>query len=442
MGLLSLLIVGCGGTSLPEPTCTTRWHPDSDGDGHGAIGEGIVACAAPAGHVAAADDCDDGDATVHPGAPEACDGADSDCDGLIPEAEHDTDGDGVSSCAGDCDDADPAVSPGIAESCNWIDDDCDGLVDAEDPDAAGLVCPTCPQPEQLDESTHERLTINPCLLDPTIGLCRPGLDTHERGRRLHRVSWRSDIPLRDELFLFVPPGPGDQNQNILTWATHAGFRVIGLGWNNADIVEENITDLLSPDMHEEALYGIDTSPTIHVPPEDSAVARLELLLPYLIDTMPGLGWDRYWSPTGGLRWDRVVITGWSDGATASTVLARDHEAAGVVLISGPRAGEWVGEGSATPSCRYLSIAHEQERMYTLGLLPDALVWLGMGLEEVSVDAAVPPYDDVQRLTTGTFDFREPSCTYHAAMGNTMCMSDELIVPYLHLFCSAAERCAP
>lgn len=44
-------------------------EPDLDGDG-----------------AAAAFDCDDGDATVYPGAPEVCDGRDQDCDGLIDDA--------------------------------------------------------------------------------------------------------------------------------------------------------------------------------------------------------------------------------------------------------------------------------------------------------------------------------------------------------------------
>jgi len=45
-------------------------------------------------------------------------------------ADADRDGYG----ADDCDDADAAVSPGATEVCNGIDDDCDGL--ADDPSAA------------------------------------------------------------------------------------------------------------------------------------------------------------------------------------------------------------------------------------------------------------------------------------------------------------------
>ncbi|MCY1056653.1 S8 family serine peptidase [Nannocystis sp. SCPEA4] len=92
-------------------TCT-----DGDGDGHFAVGCG-------------GDDCDDGDATSHPGATEVCDGRDNDCDAATPADEADGDGDGVRLCAGDCDDADPARWPGAAEVGDCIDNDCDGEVE-------------------------------------------------------------------------------------------------------------------------------------------------------------------------------------------------------------------------------------------------------------------------------------------------------------------------
>jgi len=106
-----------------------------DADGDGFLGD---------------EDCNDGDASVGPGAIEVCDGIDNNCDGRVDEEVMrdfftDSDGDGfgdptapVEACdqppdtvptATDCDDTDADVFPGAPELCNGIDDDCSGLPD-------------------------------------------------------------------------------------------------------------------------------------------------------------------------------------------------------------------------------------------------------------------------------------------------------------------------
>ncbi len=101
-----------------------------------------------------AEDCNDTNATIYPGAIELCNGIDDDCDGLIDDSitmytyYRDFDGDGFGdanqpkdTCSAtdiplgyvyndlDCNDQDSLINPLITELCNDVDDDCDGLVD-------------------------------------------------------------------------------------------------------------------------------------------------------------------------------------------------------------------------------------------------------------------------------------------------------------------------
>ena len=103
--------------------------PSNEGDSDS---DGVMECAG---------DCDDGDATVYPGATELCDGLDNDCNGVLPSDEADADADGVSECDGDCDDGNAARFPGNAEICDLLDNDCDGTVPADeiDDDSDGFV---------------------------------------------------------------------------------------------------------------------------------------------------------------------------------------------------------------------------------------------------------------------------------------------------------------
>jgi hypothetical protein len=127
------------------------WYADVDGDGYGDPDVATQACDGAAGTVADATDCDDTDASSHPGGAEVCDEADNDCDGAVDEDVTDlfwvdADGDGwgvadqtTEACAppvgyarqpGDCDDADGAVSPWATELCDGVDNDCDDAADA------------------------------------------------------------------------------------------------------------------------------------------------------------------------------------------------------------------------------------------------------------------------------------------------------------------------
>jgi len=136
----------CNGSDLAcdhsTPTATPPVDQDSDNDGY-----------------SDAEDCDDGNASIHPNATETCNNTDDDCDGSLDDGltfytlykDLDDDGYGSSSSgtsstcytevpdddpayswsfiSGDCDDTKSSVYPGAVEQCDSIDNDCDGSVD-------------------------------------------------------------------------------------------------------------------------------------------------------------------------------------------------------------------------------------------------------------------------------------------------------------------------
>ena len=128
------------------------WYVDSDADTYGATTSTALDCDQPTGYVASSTDCDDADDTVHPGATEACNGVDDDCDGTTDDgatgtavwyADADADGYGnaavsTTACSApagyvsddtDCDDTNARVSPADSERCDSVDNDCDGVID-------------------------------------------------------------------------------------------------------------------------------------------------------------------------------------------------------------------------------------------------------------------------------------------------------------------------
>jgi hypothetical protein len=127
---------------------TNTYFLDSDGDSWGGTST-TQACSVPAGYASRSDDCDDGNASRFPGAPESCNGLDDDCDNSTDEGVtntyyRDADGDswgtssttqactvpsGFTTRAGDCDDGNGSRNPGATETCNGVDDDCDNSTD-------------------------------------------------------------------------------------------------------------------------------------------------------------------------------------------------------------------------------------------------------------------------------------------------------------------------
>ncbi len=119
-------LIATTNTEATRVVSTDQTSFDRDGDGFTSIGSTS----------GSADDCNDNVFAINPGAVEICDGLDNNCDGQADEGLTGTDADGdgyyaEGSCAAiadDCNDTNAAVYPGAVEiPYDGVDQDCNGV---------------------------------------------------------------------------------------------------------------------------------------------------------------------------------------------------------------------------------------------------------------------------------------------------------------------------
>ena len=180
-------------------------------------------------------DCNDGDASIYPGASEICDSIDQDCDAVVDNDPvdgatffTDVDGDGFGlagtetvACADtnelaandlDCADEDAAIFPGAEEVCDGVDNDCNGDIDSDATDRSVYYLDN--DGDTYGDPEEEVLS---CTL--TAGLSDNNLDCDDNNPRQNPDSiWYPDV---DE------DGYGDQAAGVVVCEQPAGSILIG-----------------------------------------------------------------------------------------------------------------------------------------------------------------------------------------------------------------------
>ena len=190
------------------------------------------------------------------------------------------------------------------------------------------------------------------------------------------------------------------------------MRAIGLQYvndgpvNSICVMQWRNNPPADPDCQEnlrlERVYGIDASPLDDVSSANSLVNRLTKLLEYLDAQQPELAWGDY-LVDGAPRWDRIVVSGHSQGSGMAALIARDETVARVLMFGGPsdfdplgNSADWMTDPKATPIGDHYGFRHENDPRF-----PVMQSWDDMGLlgPPVIVDASTPPFAGSHFLET-------------------------------------------
>jgi hypothetical protein len=208
--------------------------------------------------------------------------------------------------------------------------------------------------------------VAPSDVDPAI----------ERYNEPHVVIFDREADPAAKLLLFMPgtgASPADVDE-FLTLAATLGYRVVSLSYNNrpavANVCPKDPDADCSAKFRRKRIFGEDVTAHIDDKPEESIVRRLVTLLGALDKKHPAEKWGQYIvgdSP----RWDRIAVSGHSQGAGMAAYIAQRKEVARVVLLSGPedlyrgqgaeRLAPWVRDANrATPAALWFAAYHKNE----------------------------------------------------------------------------------
>lgn len=208
-----------------------------------------------------------------------------------------------------------------------------------------------------------RYEILPSAVDPAV----------EEFDRPHMVIRPTRKTFDAPLVVFLPGsnGWGANTASMLEFAASRGYRAIGLTFVAAPSIAQVCPRDPDPDcarkFRQMRTYATGDFSEYRNSYADSVVGRLVALLRHLHAEHGNQGWDRYLDGDRP-RWDRIVVSGQSQGGGMAALIAKEHLVNRVVLFSPGwdttgrprRPAPWLLEDSATPPERWFGAFHLQE----------------------------------------------------------------------------------
>ena len=242
----------------------------------------------------------------------------------------------------------------------------------------------------------------------------------------HLVAFDARAATRNQLFLFLCGSHGQpaRQRQITALAARMGYHAVNLRYPNAWTVGGLCRPTGDTGCHRklrlEILDGIDRTGLLRIGTANSIDNRLTRLLRHLAHHEPDMDWAQFLGPDG-IRWDKSLVAGHSQGGGHAGIIGKEHEVLRVVMFAAPadyiesRAAhaDWLALPGATPPERYFGFVHARDDGVERILSAWELLGMAGAGPIVDVGHEGPPYRGSRRLISDLDDI--PRAKFHSGI---------------------------
>lgn len=253
--------------------------------------------------------------------------------------------------------------------------------------------------------------------------------------RLRHYMLKSSQDTMNSMVLFIPGTwryPGNYKFMMEQFA-RLGYHVIGLSYIYLPAINPICKTTNDVNCHYnarmETIDGVDRHPSVSVDVPNSILNRLDKLLQYLVANKPGQGWEQFYSG-GVIQWNKIIVTGHSQGASLSGILGKEFPVKRVVMFSvidyleSGAIPSWVN--NTTNSEKYYALIHPKDEQ--VPFFRAQIGWDKLGMTQYgsmsNIDCSSSPYNNTHILYTNYVPATTQADKYHNGTCLDMYMDGE------------------
>ncbi len=264
----------------------------------------------------------------------------------------------------------------------------------------------------------------------TSYLIRPNLtDNGYSSADLEHYVVRNSKTHLNKLLLFIGGSYSvPKNYNLICdHAANIGLDVISLSYPNnvaAATLGSSSDKFVFDKYRDELSFGNPVSDEVSVDVLNCISTRATKLVLYLKTTYPDQNWGQYLTISNTLQWNKIVVSGHSQGSGHACYLGKKNLVDRVVMLSGPNdyhgffssAANWLTVAGSTPLTKQFALLHAQDEIVPFANQVVNLKGLGLLTSAQSptlTDNLSSPYSNARALSLNI-----PAQSYHSSTVGT------------------------